>query len=227
MKSLLTFLFCSLLLVSCKSEKSDTSKTAEDDNLTIGQRIANAHGYDNWQNVSEVRFTFKVDRDSVKGKGRKWIWQPKTDSITLTMEDQIIKYSRRNMDSTHIAPDRAFINDKFWMFVPFQLVWDEVAQITEPIKSVAPISQKELDRITLTYPNNAGGYTPGDAYDIYFDDNYIIREWTFRKGNAPEATLSTTFEGYKDFNGIKIAIDHKMAKGNWNLNFADVSIAFE
>jgi hypothetical protein len=81
--------------------------------------------------------------------------------------------------------------------------------------------------ITLSYPDDAGGYTPGDAYDIYYDEDYIIREWTFRKGNSPEPTLSTTFENYKDFNGIKIAIDHKMAKGNWNLNFTDVSVSFD
>jgi hypothetical protein len=227
MKYVIAFLFFASLIVSCKSETSDSSNLPENKNLTIAQKIANAHGYNKWKDVSEVRFTFKVDRDSVKGKGRQWIWQPKSDSVTLTMEDQVVKYSRRTMDSTHIAPDRAFINDKFWMFVPFQLVWDEVAQITEPKKSTAPISEKELNMITLSYPDDAGGYTPGDAYYIYYDEDYIIREWTFRKGNSPEPTLSTTFENYKDFNGIKIAIDHKMAKGNWNLNFTDVSVSFD
>ncbi|WP_370391600.1 hypothetical protein [uncultured Winogradskyella sp.] len=227
MKYLIASLFCAVLIVSCKSETSDSSNSAEDNDLSVAQKIANAHGYNKWKDVSEVRFTFKVDRDSVKGKGRQWIWQPKSDSVTLTMGDQVVTYNRRTMDSTHIAPDRAFINDKFWMFVPFQLVWDEVAQITEPKTSVAPISQKELNMITLSYPDDAGGYTPGDAYDIYYDNDYIIREWTFRKGNSPEPTLSTTFENYKDFNGIKIAIDHKRPNANWNLNFTDVSVSFE
>ena len=80
--------------------------------------------------------------------------------------------------------------------------------------------------ITITYPIE-GGYTPGDAYDIYFDENYLIKEWTYRQGNSPEPSLSNTFENYQDFNGIKIAIDHKKDNGNWNLNFTDVSVTLE
>ena len=80
--------------------------------------------------------------------------------------------------------------------------------------------------ITLTYPSE-GGYTPGDAYDIFFDRNYMIKEWVFRQGNSEQASLTNTFENYQDFNGIKIAIDHKKADGNWNLNFADVSITLD
>ena len=30
------------------------------------------------------------------------------------------------------------------------------------------------------------------AQNCYFDDNYLIKEWTFRKGNAPEPSLSNT-----------------------------------
>ena len=34
-----------------------------------------------------------------------------------------------------------------------------------------------------------GGYTPGDAYDIYFNEDYMIKEWTFRKGNSDRTYL--------------------------------------
>ena len=130
------------------------------------------------------------------------------------------------MDSTHIAADRAFINDKFWLLAPFQLVWDTSATISETKMAEAPISKTELNLITLTYPNE-GGYTPGDAYDIYYGNDYLIKEWVFRKGNSVEPSLTTTFENFKDYNGIKIATDHKMADGNWNLNFTDVNITLD
>ncbi|WP_243878540.1 hypothetical protein [Winogradskyella pelagia] len=227
MRSITTLLFCAVLLTSCKSDKSNSTHKGQDKSLSIAEKIANAHGYENWKNVSEVQFTFKVDRDSVKGKGRNWVWQPKSDNITLTMGEEIITYKRSAMDSTHIAADRAFVNDKFWLFVPFQLVWDTSANVSDSKIALAPISQTDMQMITLSYPDDRGGYTPGDAYDIYFDDNYLIREWTFRKGNSPEPTLSTTFENYQDFKGIKIAIDHKRPDANWNLNFADVSVALE
>jgi hypothetical protein len=106
------------------------------------------------------------------------------------------------------------------------LVWDTTATISESKKMVSPIKKDTLQMITITYPNE-GGYTPGDAYDIYYDKNYMIKEWVFREGNSKEPTLTNTFENYKDFNGIKIAIDHKKDNGSWNLNFTDVSIMTE
>jgi hypothetical protein len=75
------------------------------------------------------------------------------------------------MDSLAIKIDRAFINDKFRALIPFQLVWDDVEYTTETLVA-APISQKLMNKLTITYPDK-GGYTPGDAYDIFFDEDYI------------------------------------------------------
>ncbi|EDP71553.1 hypothetical protein FBALC1_03677 [Flavobacteriales bacterium ALC-1] len=226
MKSLYLGLICLLLVSACKSEKSETPVTEETKELTIAEKIANAHGFENWNNVEEVKFTFKVDRDTIKGKGRSWIWKPKEDIVILENHTGSIEYTRSKMDSTHIGTDRGFINDKYWLLVPFQLVWDSSATVSESKKAEAPISKQQLDMITILY-SNEGGYTPGDAYDIYYDDNYLIKEWVFRKGNSKEPSLTTTFENYQDFNGIKIAIDHKKDNGNWNLNFADVNITLQ
>ena len=223
MKSLYIGLICSLLVSACKSES-----TKKDDlkDFTVAEKIANAHGFENWKDVSEVKFTFQVDRDSIKGNGRSWTWQPKTRIVSMTAGELTLDYSRMSKDSINMAADRSFINDKFWFFVPFQLVWDTSVTISEPIKKAAPINKTELNMITITYPNE-GGYTPGDAYDIFYDDDYLIKEWIFRKGNSEEPTMATTFENYKDYNGIKIATDHKMEGGKWNLNFTDVSITLD
>jgi len=102
-------------------------------------------------------------------------------------------------------------------------VWDEGTTISEAIKEVAPISKTELNKITITY-GNEGGYTPGDAYDFYFNDDYIIQEWAYRKGNSETPSMITTFENYEDFNGLKIAKEHKMAEGNFNLYFSDIKV---
>lgn len=216
-----------LVLLSCKSEKKEDITIEPEKELTIAEKIANAHGYVHWQNVEKVAFTFKVDRDTIKGNGRSWEWYPKKEYVvSLVSKDSITMYSRNPVQEPMISVDRAFINDKFWLLVPFQLVWDSSASISEPKKGKSPINNEQLDMITITYPNK-GGYTPGDAYDIYYDENYLIREWSYRQGNSPEPSLSNTFENYQDFNGIKIAIDHKKDNGNWNLNFTDVSITLE
>ena len=226
MKYTITCIICFFLVVSCNSDKKETIIEDTTKELTIAEKIANAHGYENWKNVSEVSFTFKVDRDTIKGNGRSWIWFPKKDSVIMKAGEQIVKYNRNRLDSVPPNADRNFINDKFWVFIPFQLVWDTSATISEPIKAKSPIKNEDLNMITLLY-GEEGGYTPGDAYDIYYDENYMIKEWVFRKGNAAEPSLTNTFENYNDFNGIKIAIDHKMGDRNWNLNFADVSITLD
>jgi hypothetical protein len=130
------------------------------------------------------------------------------------------------MDSVAIKTDRAFINDKFWALIPFQLVWDEGTTISDATIEKSPVNQQELNKITITYANE-GGYTPGDAYDIYFDDDYIIREWSYRQGNAPEPSLSNTFENYNDYNGIKVAQDHKFAEGDRNLLIRNVKVEYK
>ncbi len=225
MKSIYLSILCLIIMSSCKSDKKQ-HPTPKEETLTVAEKIANAHGYKNWKNVSEIQFTFKVDRDTLKGKGRSWTWHPKTDQVKMSIADRTFNYLRSDIDSIHIAADRSFINDKFWLLVPFQLVWDTTAKISEPQRILAPISKDSLDMITITYPNE-GGYTPGDAYDIYYDESYIIKEWVFRQGNSKTPSLTTTFENYKDYNGIKIATDHKQGDVNWNLNFANIKVTLD
>lgn len=208
--SLLLIIFC---LVSCKQEEK--KEVAPTKLLTIAEKIANAHGFKNWANVKSFAFTFGGNYEE-SNSGRSWIWNPKTNDVSLTRGEETNSYNRNSMDSISIKSDRAFINDKFWALFPFQLVWDEGTTISEPTKELAPISKKELNKIVLLY-GSKGGYTPGDAYDIYYDNDFIIREWAFRKGNADEAALVNTFEKYENFGGLKIAQEHKKEEGDWNL----------
>lgn len=211
MQNLYYTLIITLLLVSCK----DIKKNEKQIEFTTAEKIANAHGFKHWTNVAEVEFTFNSKRH--------WVWQPKTNTITYTKDTVTVTYNRSQMDSTAMQIDPAFINDKFWMLIPFQLVWDKGLTISDPIVTEAPISKKSLNKITLTY-SNEGGYTPGDAYDLFYNEDYIIKEWIFRKGNRTEPSLTNTFENYQDFNGIKIALEHKNKEENWSLTLSNVKI---
>jgi len=220
---LLSFL---IILASCKQaeEKKDIEKEPEKE-LTTAEKIANAHGYENWDNVKTFAFTFG---GTIKdpNSGRSWVWNPKTSDIQLTRNGEVTEYNRNNMDSVALKADRGFINDKFWALIPFQLIWDEGTTISESEKAKSPVKQEELNKIILTY-SNEGGYTPGDAYDIYFDDDFIIKEWSYRRGNAAEPSLSNTFENYSDHNGIKVAQDHKFAEGDRNLLIRNIMVELE
>ncbi|WP_372753927.1 hypothetical protein [Mariniflexile sp.] len=222
MKKLLILFVVLLISYACKQKQE--SKIIEPD-LSIAEKIANANGFSNWNKVSQISFTFNVDKDTTHFE-RSWSWKPKTGDVILITGTDTISYNRKSIDSLSIKADKSFINDKFWLLAPFQLVWDSGTQISEPTLEKAPISNSELNKITLTYTNN-GGYTPGDAYDFYFGDDYIIREWIFRRGNAKEATMTTTWENYKDFNGINIALEHKRLEEAWSLNFTNVAVKMQ
>lgn len=221
MKKFITIIMISFILNSCKSDKYN-AQTVNTPQLTIQEQIAKAHGFDNWDQVNNLQFTFNVDREGNHFE-RSWSWNPKTNDVSMVMAGDTIQYNRQAIDSTSLNADRAFINDKYWLLVPFQLVWDTSASITEPIKMEAPISKDSLSKITISY-GSEGGYTPGDAYDIFYNDEFLIKEWIFRKSNAEQPSLINTFENYISINGIKFAQDHKQQDVDWNLNFTNIKI---
>ena len=227
MKQLFILLVILVTINSCKEDNKErqpisVSTSITTNELSIAEKIANAHGYEQWKNVDQLTFRFNVDRDGTVS-GRSWIWKPKTDDVTLITTQDTLNYNRKSIDSTALNADRGFINDKFWLLIPFQLAWDDGTSISEPSKEAAPISNNEMNKITLSY-GNEGGYTPGDAYDIFYNDDFLIQEWVFRKGNSKEASMTTTFENYVDINGIKFAQDHKTAEGDFNLFFSELKV---
>ncbi len=201
------------------SEKADSLP------VDLRHRIANAAGVEQWGKVSEIAFTFNVDRGDNHSE-RSWVWRPKTQDVKMITSQGTVSYNRSHMDSITEKTDAAFINDKYWLFAPFQLVWDSGTTMTAKENVVSPISKDTLDLLTIVYPDT-GGYTPGDAYDLFYNKDYQIKEWNYRRGNDPQPTLSTTWEEYKDFDGIKIATVHKDSTGNFKLYFSDILIDFE
>tara|TARA_R110002020_G_scaffold41067_18_gene121145 strand:- start:180 stop:881 length:702 start_codon:yes stop_codon:yes gene_type:complete len=230
MKITYTILTAFLVLLSCnnnqKSQEVELIKEKDSlQNLDIRHKIANANGYENWKNVSEIAFTFNVDRGE-NHFDRSWIWNPKTGAVSMFSAANTINYNRSQMDSLTLKTDAAFINDKYWLLAPFQMVWDEGITFSEKENAVAPISKDTLNQLTIVY-GNEGGYTPGDAYDFFYDKNYKIKEWNYRQGNTPKPSMSTTWEDYEDFSGIEIAKMHKDSTGGFKLYFSNISVKKE
>ena len=221
-----------LALGSCKQENPKGEKAAqpaeqaETKVLTEAEIIAHNNWFEQWGEVSQIDFTFNVDRNGQKVSERAWSWKPKHNEVKLRTGTDTITYNRSTIDSLSMRADRGFINDKFWLLAPFQLVWDEGTTLTVQDTATAPISQKLLKKLTIVY-GSEGGYTPGDAYDFYYGSDYMIQEWVFRQANGSEPSLVNTFEDYQDFNGIKIAKTHKNKEATFNLYFTDIKVTKE
>ncbi|WP_350287943.1 hypothetical protein [uncultured Croceitalea sp.] len=223
MKNLnLFFVGIVLLSLSCKTDKKEEGQKKEVvEPTSVLEKVANAHGYENWKNIAQIAFTFNVDRDSTHFE-RSWIWKIKSNEVTHISGTDSLTYNRKNMDSLALKTNGGFINDRYWLLAPFNLIWDaNNFEHTLVTNDTAPISKKSMQKLTIVY-SNEGGYTPGDAYDFYFGDDYVIREWVFRKSNQAEPSMTTTWENHIENNGIKFATDHKKDKENFNLYFTNV-----
>jgi len=195
-------------------KNSDTAK--------IAHQIAKAQGIQNWKAISKISFTFNVDRNGNHFE-RSWIWKPKTHDIQMISGKDTVSYNRSKLDTVTMKTDAAFINDKYWLLAPFQLVWDKGMEFSIKENQIAPISKDTLEKLSIVYPDQ-GGYTPGDAYDLFYDKNFKIREWTYRKGNTSEPSLTTTWEDYNNFDGINIALMHRNDAGDFKLYFTNISV---
>ncbi|WP_350292990.1 hypothetical protein [uncultured Croceitalea sp.] len=214
--------FLILITIGCKSDKKK-ELIKEVKEISILEKVANAHGFENWKNVTQIAFRFNVDRDSTHFE-RSWVWRPKTNDITRISNGDTLSYNRKTMDSIAYKTNGGFINDRYWLLAPFNLIWDSANfQYTHSEGEMAPIAKKPMNKLTIVYKNE-GGYTPGDAYDFYFADDYLIREWVFRKTNQAEPSMTTTWENYNNYNGIIIATDHKKDESVFNLFFDDIAI---
>lgn len=229
MKSLFFALVSLLFICSCKQDLPATPSAEPAANqetstsFKIAQAIALKNGIQEWDKVQKIAFTFNVDRNGKTVAKRSWIWEPKTDDVVMLMNGDSTTYNRTKIDSSTMAADRGFINDKFWLLAPYQLVWDKGTTLSTQDSVMTPISLKSSKKLTILY-GDEGGYTPGDAYDFYYQDDLIITEWVFRKSNANTASMTTTFEEYKNYEGLHIATSHKGTANELHLYFTDIEV---
>jgi len=234
MKRLILPLLLCVIVFACNDnqQKTDTlepTKTSElipdhDANPVVSNAeiIAYKNGFEQWKDVSEINFTFNVDRGASHFE-RSWVWKPQSGLVIMRTAKDTVTFERSNLDSIQMKYDASFTNDKYWLLAPFNLLWDEGTTITVRENIIAPISKDTLNELTLTY-GNEGGYTPGDAYDFYYGKDFMIREWAFRKGNDSLPSMLNTWEEYQTHKGIQISTMHKDSTGSFKLYFTNILV---
>ncbi len=172
--------------------------------------VAAAHGFADWSRVRQLDFTFRVARGGEVAAEREWRWFPYADSVVLVADGASTSYLRNTeLDSAALAADGNFINDSYWLLMPFYLEWSKTGFTSTVVRGATmPLSGAPATKLTVLY-DDAGGYTPGDAYDLYVDDEYLVREWIFRKKNADEPSMTMSWEGYAVLNGMQLPGTHK------------------
>lgn len=224
MKKLIFLILLSASLVGCKNEQPEINPSPElsADKDPVAKEIAMANGFGNFSNVNQLNYTFNVKVNDSLVSQRQWKWFPKENKVELTEKGKTFSYvSNGNLDDEEKEVDQKFINDKYWLLFPYELMWSDFKGEKEP-QATAPISKTQMQMLTVKYPDS-GGYTPGDTYLVYFDkDDKIIKEWTYQSANG--RSLSTTWEDYENFNGLNIAKMHSSEDGSFQLFFTDIEV---
>ncbi len=207
-------LSCLFVLISCNQPSQNK----------MGEEVAKANGMDQFSKVQMLEFVFNVQNDTSAPSKRHWQWFPKTNEVVFITDSSSPKFKRTDTSTQELKHlNGLFTNDEYWLVYPFHLGWDNGMELLDSNMKPAPISGKSMHKITTKY-NNTDGFTPGDMYVLYLDDKQLIREWEYHKGGSSEPSLVTTWENYKDFNGMQFAQDHKSKDGKFHLWFTGILV---
>jgi hypothetical protein len=192
----------------------------------LHEAVADAYGIQSFGSVDQIRYTFNVKVGERRVK-RSWVWEPHANRVTFDKDGKPFTYNRNELNNNPSEElkkiDARFINDQYWLLFPLHLVWDDKAKIEDTGGHKLPMGDGNAERLVVTYPPT-GGYTPGDVYELFIDNNRRISQWIYRRGGSPKPTRVTTWEDYRAVGPLTICFNHKGSDGDFHLWFSDVAV---
>jgi len=183
----------------------------------IAESMAKTYGLDSFGQIEGIRYTFNAERPG-GGLSRTWEWNPKTDTVSYAGKDKQgkpvkITYQRSQLGSQSDAVknqiDPAFINDQYWLLLPFHVVWDGGATVTDQGMHKLPLGNGSAERIVMKYPSQ-GGYAPGDTWELYVGADKRVEEMVYRRGGTAKPKLvMATWTGYKQAGPLLVSTEHR------------------
>jgi hypothetical protein len=191
----------------------------------IVEQLAKTYGLDSYGQIEAIRYTFNLELPALKvSLSRSWEWEPKTGKVTYESKDKEgkpvkVTYLRSQINSApanvkeNIEP--AFVNDNYWVIFPFHVYWDTSATVTEKDKQKLPIGAGTAKLVSVKYPVEVGGDTPGDTWDLYIGKDGRVEQFIYHRGGPKKpSNVTTTWAGYKKAGSLLFSTDHRgMADG--------------
>lgn len=183
---------------------------------SIAEQMADAYGLGAFGQIQGIRFSFAAELPGIK-LFRTWEWNPKTDTVFYTGKDKQgkplkVTYQRSQLggqsDVVRNVVDPAFINDQYWLLLPFHAVWDGGATVTDDGIQNLPSGSGSAERIVMKYPS--GGYSPGDTWELYVSADKRIEEMVYRRGGLQKpGVVIAKWVGYKKAGPLLISTVHR------------------
>jgi hypothetical protein len=184
----------------------------------IIEEIAKTYGLDSWGQIEAIRYTWNGEIPGVFKISRSWEWEPKTNRIsyegkdkdgkpvkaTFTVSDQS---SQSDLVKNVVQP--AFVNDNYWLLFPFHAYWDTSAAVTDAGMTKLPLGSGSARLVAVKYPAEAGGYTPGDTWELYVGKDNRVEQMAYHRGGPTKPSLvMARWAGYKKAGPLLISTDH-------------------
>jgi hypothetical protein len=185
----------------------------------IAEQIAKTYGLDSWGQIEAIRYTWNGEIPGVFKLAHAWEWEPKTGQVTYEGKDKDGKPVKVTYNSNQLSSQPAnvkdeiepsFINDQYWALFPFHTVWDTSATVTDDGVKKLPLGNGSARRVTVKYPAEAGGYTPGDTWELYVGKDNRVQQMVYHRGGPKKPSLVTaTWAGYKKAGPLLFSTEHR------------------
>jgi hypothetical protein len=185
----------------------------------ILDQIAKTYGLDSYGKVEAIRYTWNGEIPGVFKLSHSWEWEPKTGKVSFESTDKDGKPVKVTYVSSQLGsqPDNvknevapAFVNDNYWLLFPLHAYWDTSATVTDQGMKKLPIGNGSAKLVSVKYPQEAGGYTPGDTWDLYVGKDNRVEQMVYHRGGAQKPSLVTVnWTGYKKAGPLLISTEHR------------------
>lgn len=183
----------------------------------IVEKLAKTYGVESFGQIEAIRYTFNAQ--SSRGKSsRSWIWEPKTGRVTYEGKDKSgkpvkVTYLRSQLGSQSAEVksriDPGFINDQYWLLLPFHVVWDTSATVEDVGMQKLPLGKGSAEKVVMKYPAT-GGYAPGDTWDLYVGPDGRLREFVYHRGDPKKPlVVIAPWADYKKAGPLLLSLDHR------------------
>ncbi len=201
----------------------------------IAEQIAKTYGLDSWDKIEAIRYTWNAQFPGVN-ISRSWEWHPKTGQVSFEGKDKDGKSVKVTYVESQINSQPAnvksevepgFINDQYWLIFPLHVAWDSSATVTDDGMQKLPLGSGSARRVTVKYPVEAGGDTPGDTWELYVGKDKRVEQFVYRRGGPKKpSVVIATWAGYKKAGPLLISTEHRgTADGaQLHLYFSNVAV---
>jgi hypothetical protein len=196
-----------------------TATLAAQQRAPILEQIVKTYGFDSYGQIEAIRYTWNGEIPGVFKLSHTWEWEPKTNKVSYEGKDKDgkpvkVSYNRSELSSQSDAVknqvDPAFINDNYWLLFPFHAYWDTSATVTDQGTKKLPVGTGSATLVSVKYPAEGGGYTPGDTWDLYVGKDNRVQALVYHRGGPTKPSLVTaSWAGYKKAGPLLISTEHR------------------